>query len=206
MSWKNWKNRRASSEKKLTAESTVETTAKFSEESQTKTLIVSRAILMRTYQYFLPYSKARVETACFWFGVDAGHLQIVTTVAVPKLFQTRGNYQVEKTSMRRLAAAMREKRLTNLAQIHTHPPGCDVKHSLYDDEHAYSTKDGALSLVWGDYGSHLRSDLHGIGIHERRDGEWILLSEKKASQRILLADDFADFRWEIEEGSIRYEE
>lgn len=117
-----------------------------------RTLLVSRAVLRRTHEYFLPYWRAGVETACFWFGVDAGQLQVVTTVAVPKLYQTRGNYTVEMTSLRRLAAGMRASGLTNLAQLHTHPSDW-VDHSPYDDERAYSTREGALSLVWAYYGS-----------------------------------------------------
>jgi hypothetical protein len=175
--------------------------------NQPKTLVVPHEILRRTHEYFLPYHQAQVETACFWFGVDAGQLQIVTTVGVPKLFQTAGNYRVERASMSRLSNAMRHRRLTNLAQIHTHPPNCGVEHSPYDDAHAYSTKNGALSLVWADYGSTLRPDLRSVGVHERRNGEWELLGESEVARRILLVDDFADFRWAIESGGISsYEE
>ena len=168
-------------------------------------LIVSRAALWRTHEYFLPYWQARVETACFWFGVDAGTAQVVTTVAVPKLYQTRGNYSVDMASLRRLAAAMREQGLTNLAQVHTHPSEW-VSHSPYDDEHAYSTREGALSIVWADYGLSLRYDLSGVGIHERRGGVWVTLDERETKERIRLVDDFADFRWRIEGGGIRNEE
>jgi hypothetical protein len=72
-----------------------------------RTLIVSRVALRRTHEYFLPYWQARVETACFWFGVDAGVTQVVTTVAASKLYQTPGNYSVDMASLRRLAAGMR---------------------------------------------------------------------------------------------------
>lgn len=171
----------------------------------TRRLLVSRAVLRRTHEYFLPYWSAGVETACFWFGVDAGRLQVVTTVAVPKLHQTGGNYSVEMTSLRRLATEMRTNSLTNLAQLHTHPSDW-VDHSSYDDERAYSTREGALSLVWADYGSRLGHDLSGIGVHERRGADWVRLSEAEAEGRIRLVDDLADFRWEIKGGGIRDEE
>jgi hypothetical protein len=146
-----------------------------------------------------------VETACFWFGVDVGQLQVVTTVAVPKLYQTHGNYTVEMTSLRRLAAGMRASGLTNLAQLHTHPSDW-VDHSPYDDERAYSTREGALSLVWACYGSQMSHDLSGIGVHERRGAKWVRLSDGETASRIRLVDDFADFRWEIKGGGIRNEE
>ena len=84
-------------------------------------LYLPQSVLHRTHEILLPYWREEVETACFWFGVDAGQLQVVTTVALPKLYQTRGNYLVEMTSLRRMAAQMRLSGLTNLAQIHTHP-------------------------------------------------------------------------------------
>jgi hypothetical protein len=117
-------------------------------------LYLSQAVLRRTHEILLPYWREGVETACFWFGVDAGQLQVVTTVALPKLYQTSGNYSVEMTSLRRIAAQMRLSGLTNLAQVHTHPTDW-VNHSPYDDEHSYSTRDGALSLVWAFYGAML---------------------------------------------------
>jgi hypothetical protein len=170
-----------------------------------RTLIVSRAALRRTHEYFLPYWQARVETAGFWFGIDAGGVQVVTTVTAPKLYQTPGNYSVDMASLRHIAAAMRAQGLTNLAQVHTHPSDW-VDHSPYDDERAYSTREGALSLVWAHYGLSLNYDLSGVGILERRGGEWVKLDERGTRERIRLVDDFADFRWRIEGGGIRDEE
>lgn len=170
-----------------------------------KVLVVSRAILRRTHEYFSPYHEVGVETACFWFGIDAGDVQVATTVAAPRLFQTFGNYSVEMRSMRRLSAAMREQGLTNLAQIHTHPSDW-VDHSTWDDERAYSTRGGAVSIVWPDYGLGLAHDLGGLGVHERRGGEWVRLDARASAARIRLVDDFADYRWQIEQGEIRNEE
>jgi hypothetical protein len=95
--------------------------------------------------------------------------------------------------------------LTNLAQVHTHPSDW-VEHSPYDDERAYSTREGALSLVWPDYGLSLNYDLCGVGVHVRRAGAWVQLDEREAGERIRLVDDFADYRWRIEGGGIRDEE
>ena len=167
----------------------------------TRRLYLPQSVLHRTHEILLPYWREGVETACFWFGVDAGQLQVVTTMALPKLYQTRGNYLVEMTSLRRMAAQMRLIGLTNLAQVHTHPTEW-VNHSPYDDEHAYSTRHGSLSLVWPHYGATVGHDLHGIGVHERRNGEWSRLSEIQTKERIWLVDDLADFRWEIKGGLI----
>lgn len=173
--------------------------------SAARTLVVSKSILRDTHVYFAPYWRARVETACFWFGVNAGDKQVVTTVAAPKLFQTSGNYLVERSSMSRVAAEMRAYGLTNLAQVHTHPSKW-IGHSSYDDDHAYSTREGALSLVWADYGFGVGHGLGDVGVHERRGGEWVRLEEKDIYTRIRIVDSFADYRWEIDCGAINDDE
>lgn len=171
-----------------------------------ETLIVPRSIMWRTHEYFFPYWQAGVETACFWFGHDAGDVQIVTTVAAPKLFQTAGNYRIDTAAWPRLIKSFRKQKLTNLAQIHTHPINYRVDHSWYDDAHAYSTRSGSLSLVFPDYGLAIEFDLRSIGVHERSDTGWRRLSKSEVFQRILLVDDFADFRWSIEAGGISSDE
>jgi hypothetical protein len=164
-------------------------------------LFVPRNIVTATYEYFLPYWKAEVETACFWFGVDLGDYQVATTVAVAKLFQTQGNFRVDKDSMRRLSASLSQQGLVNLAQVHTHPSRW-VEHSPFDDERAYSTRDGAMSLVWPEYGQSTNHGLEKVGIHEMRAGIWARLSVGEISERIRLVDSLADFRWKIESGGI----
>jgi hypothetical protein len=176
------------------------------DQSGDRVLVVSRAVLRRTHDYFQPYWAAGVETACFWFGHDAGYIQVVTTVAAPKLYQTRGNYQVERNSWRRLITSMRGQNLTTLTQVHTHPIDYGVRHSPYDDDIGYSTKEGALSLVWADYGYEMKFDLSSVGVHERLKDDWVLLDGNRVGARIRIVDDFADFRWEIESGSIYDEE
>lgn len=118
-------------------------------------LMVSRSILRATHDFFLPYWTAGVETACFWFGISSGEVQVATTVALPKLYQTAGGYRVDSKSMRRLSSSMSDQGLENLAQVHTHPSNW-VGHSAFDDEHAYSTRAGSLSLVWPNYGQSFR--------------------------------------------------
>ena len=171
-----------------------------------RVLILSQASLRRTHDYFFPYWQAGVETACFWFGCEVQNYQIVTTIAVPKLYQSPGNYKVDQSSWRRLVHSMRKQNLTNLAQVHTHPIDYGVNHSGYDDERSYSTKPGSLSLVWADYGRVGTFDLDGIGVHERFGDEWVLLNNSKVAERIMVVDDFADFRWVIDNGGINDEE
>ncbi len=169
-------------------------------QTQLLSLVVPRSVLVATFTHFLPYWRAGVETACYWYGIETGELQVVTTLGIPQLYQSGGHYKVEKESVFRLADQLEKQGLTNLAQIHTHPPRCSVGHSYYDDQHAYSTREGSLSLVWPEYGLRLTQDLSGIGIHERQDGNWVRLTGQQITKRIRLVDDVIDARWGITAG------
>ncbi len=169
------------------------------------TLYVPRAVVSDTHQHLVPYWKARVEVACFWFGVEAGDAQVVTTLALPEVLQTAGNYRMMRESLRRLSKEMRSQGLVNLGQVHTHPKRW-VGHSPYDDERAYSTREGSLSLVWPDYGLALAHDLAGIGVHERRAGRWAQLTDEQVGRRIKVVDSVSDQRWKIERGNLEDEE
>ncbi len=168
-------------------------------------LFVPRAVVSDTHQHLVPYWKAGVEAACYWFGIETTEASVVTTLALPEVLQSSGNYLVVRDSLRRLSKDMRSQGLVNLAQIHTHPGGW-VGHSPYDDEHAYSTRDGSLSLVWPDYGHVCTHNLVGIGVHERRDGKWEEFTEEEVGRRIKVIDSLSDHRWKISQGDLKDEE
>lgn len=165
-------------------------------------LYVPHTILQDTASYFLPYSQAGVETACYWFGMEIDTSQIVTTLVIPRLYQAKRNYRINPVSSQRLAHEMSEQGLVNLAQVHTHPPDCGVEHSPYDDHAAYSTRTHALSFVWPDYGRSASHDLGNVGVHECRGGHWILLTASQVAERVRLLHSIVDYRWEIEQGDI----
>ena len=129
-------------------------TVERAEEPQKPYLYVPQAVLRDTHAHFLPCWRAGVETAAFWAGVQTSRAQVVTTLVLPKLFQTHGSYLVDRDSMRRAARALGAQGLEILAQTHTHPSEW-TGHSAFDDDMAYSTRDGALSLVWPNYGHTL---------------------------------------------------
>lgn len=169
-------------------------------------LCLPRAVLQTTHAAFVPYAQAGVEMAAWWCGVETGEtgeLQIVTTLALPRLLhQTPAFYQIDRDAQAELAADLAAQGMVILAQAHTHPPGCSVRHSPYDDQHAYSTRDGSLSFVWPAYGALLSSDLveTGIGVHERRNGTWVLLPPHAVVERVRLVESLLDRRWQISAG------
>lgn len=164
-------------------------------------LVLPHHVLGDTHTAFRPSCQARVEAAVLWAGVVAAEMAIVTTLVMPALYQTSGNYTMRRESLRRMGRLLNRQGLTVLAQVHTHP-GEWVGHSRYDDAHAYSQRDGALSLVWPHYGASLPHTLGGIGVHERRTGRWIQLQPDEACKRVRIVDSLTDLRWEFDQGDL----
>ena len=157
-------------------------------------LYLPQALLRQTHDMLFASWRAQVETACFWCGIESesGRIQVVTTVALPYIEQTTGAYRLDRTSVRHLADRLSRQGLVIVAQVHTHPPSAGTRHSRYDDGHAYSTREHALSLVWPDYGLRSAFSLDDLGVHERRHGQWVHLSAAAVSTRIHLIDSLID--------------
>lgn len=173
-------------------------------ETPAPVLYVPSELLTNTHRHLMPHWRAGVEAACLWFGVEKGSVRVATTLALPVLLQSAGNYRMEPSSLRCIAAQMRKQGLIAVAQVHTHPAAW-VGHSRYDDERAYSTRDASLSLVWPHYGHAVGHDLEGIGVHERRNGRWEQLRDEEVGQRVRVVDSLADHRWEIRRADLEDE-
>lgn len=145
-----------------------------------------------------------MEAACLWFGIENGGTRVATTLALPMLLQSAGNYRMEPSSLRSIATEMRKQGLIAVAQVHTHPADW-VGHSRYDDERAYSTRDASLSFVWPHYGRRVGHDLEEIGVHERRNGCWEQLGQEEVGRRVRVVDSLADHRWEIRRADLEDE-
>lgn len=150
-----------------------------------RVLYVPENIVYETWRYLAPTAAAGSEGAVLW-AVPAqlyqSQVQVATTVIAPSLLVSSGNYEIPRAAVRQMGSALRERGLVNVAQLHTHP-GTWVGHSDWDDSHAYSLRDGALSIVWPNYGRGIPLFEHW-GIHERREGEWMRLEPEEAAARI----------------------
>ncbi len=161
-------------------------------------LYVSQTLLRQTHESFFPAWQAQAEAACLWCGVETDAYQVATTLAIPRLVHSAGAYRIERGSMRRLADHLNSQGLVVLAQLHTHPPKAGTHHSCYDDAHAYSTRQGALSLVWPDYGHLATFSLEHLGVHERDGDRWVRLEKDDVARRIRLVDATIDDRYSIQ--------
>jgi hypothetical protein len=165
-------------------------------------IIVPSTIAITTFEAFVPYWKAGVETAFYWAGPDTNGQKVVTTLVQPSLSQTGRNYQVTAQSRARMAQELSEQELVVHAQVHTHP-GSWVGHSPYDDNHAYSTREGSISIVWPNYGRTCSHDLSEVGILTRQNGRWVeLVDREDRSAHVQIVESRVDLRWMIHPGGL----
>lgn len=152
-------------------------------------LEISNDVLDATFQAHSSFLKLRVESCCFWYGIELSNtVSRVTAVVVPRQSNSWGNYHVSSQAIAEVARTTKSLGLRNLSQIHTHP-GQLVEHSLYDDRMANSRR--ALSLVLPFYGIPNCVWPDDIGIHEFQEDYWYRLSIKQAARRVLVVGTYA---------------
>jgi hypothetical protein len=160
-----------------------------------RVLVVGDDVLSATWRAFRLTADHGCEGTVRWAApkVMAGAaIQVVTTIVVPRQRVSPGWFEVPHEAVRQMGVRLREEELVNVAQLHTHP-GSLVDHSPWDDERAYSRRDGALSIVWPDYGRALQP-LMQWGVHECRTGNWARLSPEKLKGRIVVLPSVMDLR------------
>ncbi len=130
----------------------------------TKVLQVPESVIDESWRALRATAARGCEGVVFWAAPADQYLEAVqtcTTVVVPKQYVSPGRYEVPPDAVRALGRTLRAAGLVNVAQLHTHPDQW-VGHSAWDDEHAFSLRDGALSIVWPDYGRHCAT-ANGVG-------------------------------------------
>jgi hypothetical protein len=117
-------------------------------------------------------------------------------VMVPKQVVGPGRFDIPHAATRAMGERLVEYQLVNVAQVHSHPDWC-VEHSPWDDDHAYSRRDGALSIVWPCYGTLLPAIEHW-GVHECQDRTWRLLDPAETARRVVILPSVLDLRLSID--------
>lgn len=162
-------------------------------------LVIPFSVLTETWRAFQEGAQAGVESTVRWAGPTAlgrTSLQVATTVINPPQKVSGGHFEIPHSGTRAMGAALLSHGLVNIAQIHTHP-GDWVGHSSWDDSHAYSSREHALSIVLPHYGAGMPR-LEEWGVHERLDGQWKQLSASATRDRLLIVPDAIRLRGELE--------
>lgn len=112
----------------------------------------------------------RVDEAGYPDSAADDQVFVATTVVVPDAVLSPRNYSVPAQAISDAGLHLRTGRMTRVAQVHSH--GNDwVEHSGTDDEHAYSQRAGAISIVVPFHGTR-RPALAYCGVHVRADAGW----------------------------------
>lgn len=117
---------------------------------------------------------------------------VVTTVTVPDALTHPGHYQVSAAAMHQAGAHFEGSGLVRLAQVHTHG-GRHVRHSVTDDQQAYSQLDGALSLVLPHHAARRPTPVQA-GVHLRGPDGWRPLHAEEIPQVLRLVPSLIDHR------------
>ena len=133
-----------------------------------------------------------VERVAFLDGVRAGTTAVVTTLTIPDADLTPGYYETSAKAMSQAGAHLRQHRLARIAQVHTHGAG-GCHHSSYDDEMAYSKRDGAISIVLPHHAAH-RPAPHDGAIHRKAGDRWVILDPAEAAAEVHVLPALLDFR------------
>jgi hypothetical protein len=117
---------------------------------------------------------------------------VATTLVLPAIRNTRGNYEVSAADMSRAGGHFEDLEMRRLGQIHSHPSEW-TGHSEHDDQFAFSRRDGALSIVVPHYAA-CAPGLHDCGVHVCQNGTWHQLPQARLQEWLLIVPSLLDFR------------
>jgi len=136
-----------------------------------------------------PHDRERVA---YFDGLRFDGDGVATTLTLPEVDEHSLNFFVSAESMSRAGFHLRSHDLRRLAQLHTHPQSW-TGHSPYDDEMAYSQRDGALSIVVPHFAGCAPS-LADCGVHIRASRGWLELAPDAVAREIAIAPSVVDLR------------
>ena len=154
-------------------------------------LVIPESVWERLLDGFAQ-TAAAVERVAFLDGVRIGETGVVTTITFPDAQLHAQYYDVPADAMSRAGRHLREHRLARLAQVHTHG-GLDCRHSARDDEHAYTQREGAVSVVLPNHAAGRPLPHDGL-IHVRAEDGWIVLDDEHAAHAVRLVPSHLDHR------------
>jgi hypothetical protein len=115
-----------------------------------------------------------------------------TTLTFPRAEERAGNFSVSARAMSQAGQHLRPFDLMRLAQIHSHPAAW-TGHSTYDDEKAFSQRDGAISIVVPHFAG-CAPGLADCGVHIRTADGWQELDRRDRSDTICVVPSIVDLR------------
>ena len=133
------------------------------------------------------------EGIVFLAGYEMSDVTLFTTAIAPDADHGWGHVICSEEVVGATARAARAYGLAVLAQVHTHG-GDWTEHSRGDDSLIVMPFEGMLSLIAPHYGRFGLLPLHGLGVHQYQDGEWVAIAESSTRERFHVVPDRLDLR------------
>jgi hypothetical protein len=162
---------------------------------QITTYSVLLPILEQTHQYFRGEGRRRFEGYLCWSGKIKrdGSAVVLSCAFPPPSGSERDEFyaRLDVTATSFIAEQIRSKREFLLAQLHTHPG--KAFHSVVDDLHSISQRNGFLSIVVPRFGLrkfYTRHTLSGCSVNEHQgSGVWREWHPAEVRKRIKVVHD-----------------
>jgi hypothetical protein len=112
----------------------------------------------------------------WWLGRQADGDTIVLACRQPPCSSGPQFVKADEAATGQAAWAARALRLGIVAQVHSHP-GIDTRHSDGDDDLVLMPFPGMFSVVVARYGAGSLLPGQGAGLHQFREGRWVLIRQ-----------------------------
>ena len=122
------------------------------------------------------------EGICFWAGREESNLTRLEAVIVPTAQHEQYGVFVTEVCFAKAARQAREMGFGILAQVHSHP-GCDTRHSDWDDDLVIMPFENMLSLVAPHYGRFINA-ITDFSVHQYQSKQWVLCDSNSVSESI----------------------
>jgi hypothetical protein len=156
-------------------------------------IYITQTSLMETARALAGFAKGvDSEGVVYWFGVQAGEREVVTTLVVPDADTSRGHVRTSAAANAEAMSVMVNTPLVLLGQAHSHPSK-NVDHSPTDDRDTFAQFPGALSVVVPFFGRR-GLNLDQCGIYRHFDGKYHRIRRASVDHHIRVIPGFADFR------------
>ena len=133
------------------------------------------------------------EGISFLCGYETPATTLYLTAVAPEADHGRGHVRCSEEAIAAVTNAAREQGLGLLAQVHSHPTGA-AGHSLGDDEMVFMPFEGMLSIVVPDYAHFGLRPLDSLGVHQYRDGHWVLCTSDSVRANFTIVPALRDLR------------
>jgi len=158
-------------------------------------ILISDLLLARTADLLASFAAAcEAEGVVYWFGIESGAVEVVTTLAVPDAEAGYGCVLTSPEANARVLTELVGTPLVLIGQAHSHPRH-NVRHSGFDDNHTFARHEGALSVVVPYFGRR-SFRLTRCGVHRFINGRFHVIGRSELSRHLIVVPGEKDCRSE----------